>query len=72
MKLSFWGATRQVTGSMYLIELADSSKILIDCGLQYESGDNIEINDDFPFNPNEIDCVILTHAHIDNSVNLPT
>ncbi|MCC6720581.1 MAG: MBL fold metallo-hydrolase [Bacteroidia bacterium] len=72
MKLSFWGATKQVTGSMYLIELKNNFKILIDCGLQYESGDNIEINEDFPFKPKEIDCIILTHAHIDHSGNIPT
>ena len=36
MKLTFWGASKQVTGSMYLLELADDYKILIDCGTDME------------------------------------
>ena len=71
MKLTIYGAARQVTGSMHLLELA-KYKILIDCGLDYEKDHNIQLNEDFPFNPAEIDVVILTHAHIDHSGNLPT
>ena len=72
MKLTIWGAAEQVTGSMHLLTTANNYKILIDCGLDYERDHNIQLNEDFPFNPGEIDLVILTHAHIDHSGNLPT
>jgi metallo-beta-lactamase family protein len=68
MNLSFWGAARQVTGSMYVLKLADGYTILIDCGTDLS---NRELNGEFPFNPSEIDLVLLTHAHIDHSGNLP-
>lgn len=71
MRLTIWGAARQVTGSMHLLEL-DNYKILIDCGLDYERDTYQEENAQFPFRPEEIDVVILTHAHIDHSGNLPT
>ncbi len=71
MKLTFWGAAEQVTGSMHLLEL-DHFKLLIDCGIDYELGKDISANNFFPFDPAEIDVVILTHAHIDHSGNLPT
>lgn len=71
MRLTIWGAAQQVTGSMHLLEL-DNYKILIDCGLDYEKGTYQEENQRFPFDPATIDLVILTHAHIDHSGNLPT
>ena len=71
MKLTIHGAARQVTGSMHLLEV-DQYKILIDCGLDYEKERSILSNENFPFNPADIDVVILTHAHIDHSGNLPT
>jgi len=71
MKLTIHGAARQVTGSMHLLEV-DQYKILIDCGLDYEKDRTIQSNENFPFNPAEIDVVVLTHAHIDHSGNLPT
>lgn len=71
MNLTIYGAARQVTGSMHLLE-AGQFKILIDCGLDYEKDRNIQANENFPFRPEEIDVVILTHAHIDHSGNLPT
>jgi len=71
MKLTVHGAARQVTGSMHLLQVGQY-KILIDCGLDYEKDHNIQMNEDFPFDPTEIDLVILTHAHIDHSGNLPT
>jgi metallo-beta-lactamase family protein len=71
MKLTVWGAAQQVTGSMHLLQTANYS-ILIDCGLDYEKGTYQEENQYFPFNPANIDVVILTHAHIDHSGNLPT
>lgn len=71
MKLTVWGAAQQVTGSMHLLE-TDNYTILIDCGLDYEKDTWLEENEQFPFMPSEIDVVILTHAHIDHSGNLPT
>ena len=71
MKLTIWGAARQVTGSMHLLELQNGFKILVDCGLSYENGKEGP-SDYFPFNCSEIDLVILTHAHVDHSGNLPT
>ena len=71
MKLTIWGAARQVTGSMHLLQ-TDNYNILVDCGLDYERDTWIEENEAFPFSPSDIDLVILTHAHIDHSGNLPT
>ncbi|MES2379112.1 MAG: MBL fold metallo-hydrolase [Bacteroidota bacterium] len=71
MKLTIHGAARQVTGSMHLLEVGQY-KILIDCGLDYEKDRSIQSNEDFPFNPQDIDVVVLTHAHIDHSGNIPT
>ncbi|MEH6307109.1 MBL fold metallo-hydrolase [Olivibacter sp. CPCC 100613] len=71
MNLTFWGAAQQVTGSMHLLE-TDGYKILVDCGLDYEPSINLENNEHFPFEPTEIDVIILTHAHIDHSGNIPT
>src|SRR5665213_1276319 len=71
MKLTIHGAARQVTGSMHLLEIGQY-KILVDCGLDYEKDRSVQSNENFPFDPAEIDLVILTHAHIDHSGNLPT
>jgi metallo-beta-lactamase family protein len=71
MKLTIWGAAQQVTGSMHLLQ-TDNYNILVDCGLDYERDTWIEQNEAFPFSPADIDLVILTHAHIDHSGNLPT
>lgn len=71
MKLTIHGAARQVTGSMHLLEVG-LYKILIDCGLDYEKDRSIQSNEDFPFDPADIDVVVLTHAHIDHSGNIPT
>jgi metallo-beta-lactamase family protein len=71
MKLTIHGAARQVTGSMHLLEVGQY-KILIDCGLDYEKENHILVNEQFNFKPEDIDVVILTHAHIDHSGNLPT
>jgi metallo-beta-lactamase family protein len=73
MKLTFWGAAKQVTGSMHMLTLDNGYKILVDCGMNYEQ--KREMNEDafdFPFNPAELDLVVLTHAHIDHSGNIPT
>ncbi|MEQ7799544.1 MBL fold metallo-hydrolase [Pedobacter sp. ASV1-7] len=71
MKLTILGAAEQVTGSMHLLQINDYN-ILIDCGLDYEKGTFQNENLHFIFDPASIDVVILTHAHIDHSGNLPT
>lgn len=68
MKLTFLGATHEVTGSCTLLE-ACGKRILIDCGM--EQGEDIYENCDLPVFPGEIDAVCLTHAHIDHSGMLP-
>lgn len=68
MKLTFLGAAHEVTGSKTLIE-CNGNKILVDCGM--EQGRDIFENQELPFSPALIDCVLLTHAHIDHSGNLP-
>jgi metallo-beta-lactamase family protein len=72
MKFISWGAAEQVTGSMHMLELHDGYKILIDCGLDYDNKKKAFENDQFPFDVEDIDLIILTHAHIDHSGNLPT
>ena len=73
MKITFLGAARQVTGSMHLVTLQSGYNILIDCGMDYELKRNPTYKEDiFPFNAADIDAVILTHAHIDHSGNLPS
>src|SRR5690606_19411301 len=71
MKLTCWGAAKQVTGSMHLLDI-NNYKILIDCGLDYEGGKDLSHNSNFPFSPQDINLIILTHAHIDHSGNTPT
>ena len=68
MKLTFYGAAREVTGSCHCLE-ANGQKILIDCGLQ--QGQDEKENQQLPFHASLIDVVILTHAHIDHSGRLP-
>ena len=72
MKLTFWGAARQVTGSRHLLDLPGGTRVLVDCGLDYEKRNEFdERNARFPFPPDSIDLLILTHAHIDHSGNVP-
>lgn len=72
MKVKFCGAAREVTGSAHLITLGDGFKILLDCGLyQGRSREMEDFNSNFKFDPREVDCVILSHAHIDHSGRLP-
>ena len=71
MKITFYGAAQTVTGSMHLVE-ANGRKVLLDCGLyQGHRKEAFEINRNIPFDASEIDAVILSHAHIDHSGNLP-
>jgi len=72
MLLQFLGAARTVTGSMHLLE-ANGQRILLDCGLyQGKRKEAFERNRNLPFDPKGIHAVILSHAHIDHSGNLPT
>jgi metallo-beta-lactamase family protein len=71
MNLTFWGAARTVTGSMHHVE-ASGKRLLLDCGMyQGRRQEAIERNSNFPFSASSIDAVILSHAHIDHSGNLP-
>ena len=72
MKIKFCGAARTVTGSQHLLEI-NGKKILLDCGLfQGKREEAFKINRHFPFDPAEIHSVVLSHAHMDHSGNLPT
>ncbi len=68
MKIQFLGAAHEVTGSCTLLT-ACGKRILVDCGM--EQGADIYENCDLPVAPNTIDCVFLTHAHIDHSGKIP-
>lgn len=72
MKIHFCGAAETTTGSQHLLEV-NGKRILLDCGMyQGHREEELRINREFPyFKPEEIDCVILSHAHIDHSGNLP-
>ncbi len=72
MKLKFLGATREVTGSKHLITTETGKKILLDCGVYQGKGlETDTMNRNLGFNPEEIDHIILTHAHIDHSGLIP-
>ena len=72
MQIQFFGAARTVTGSKHLLTTVDGKKILLDCGLfQGKGSETAGMNRDFGFNPSEIDFLVLSHAHIDHSGNIP-
>lgn len=68
MKIQFLGAAHEVTGSCTLLTVGEK-RILVDCGM--EQGADIYENCELPVAPNTIDCVLLTHAHIDHSGKIP-
>ncbi|HWW02778.1 MAG TPA: MBL fold metallo-hydrolase [Candidatus Acidoferrum sp.] len=71
MRVHFYGATRTTTGSLYLLEI-NGQRLLLECGLfQGRRGESIERNRNFPFDPKQLDGVVLSHAHIDHCGNLP-
>ena len=72
MELEFWGAAQTVTGSMHLLKV-NGYQILLDCGLyQGRRKEAFERNRTLPFDPKRIDALILSHAHIDHTGNVPT
>jgi metallo-beta-lactamase family protein len=71
MKLHFYGAARTVTGSQFLLEV-NGKRLLVDCGMyQGKRAEAYVRNRSFSFDPKSVDAVLLTHAHIDHSGNLP-
>lgn len=82
MQIKFCGAAREVTGSCHLLTLENGFKILLDCGLYQGGGDDdgasgstsnplANFNERWLFNPREIDCLIVSHAHIDHTGRIP-
>ncbi len=72
MKLRFMGAVRTVTGSMHMLTV-NGSNILLDCGLfQGRRREAFERNRNLPFEARDVDALILSHAHIDHSGNIPS
>ena len=68
MKVTFLGAAHEVTGSCTLLQCGNTHA-LVDCGM--EQGRDIFVNQQLPLAPGELDFVLLTHAHVDHSGNLP-
>ncbi|MEY5033737.1 MAG: hypothetical protein RL447_115 [Bacteroidota bacterium] len=72
MKIAFHGAARTVTGSKHIVTLSNGKKILLDCGMFQGMGkDTDRLNRHFGFRPEEIDVMVLSHAHIDHSGLIP-
>jgi metallo-beta-lactamase family protein len=72
MKIKFCGAAREVTGSCHLLTLDNGYTILLDCGLYQGQAENLEnFNATWLFDPAAIDCLILSHAHIDHAGRIP-
>lgn len=71
MKLHCYGGARTVTGSLHVLSVNGHS-VCIECGLfQGRRSESYERNLNFPFDPKQLDCLILSHAHIDHSGNIP-
>ncbi|MGV8878061.1 MAG: MBL fold metallo-hydrolase RNA specificity domain-containing protein [Sphingobacteriaceae bacterium] len=72
MNITFHGAARTVTGSKHLLKLTEGIQILLDCGMFQGMGeDTEELNGSFGFNPQKVDYLILSHAHIDHCGLIP-
>ncbi len=67
--LRFFGATKEVTGSCFYLDIR-GTKILVDCGM-FQGKESHEFPQEFPFNPADIHFLILTHAHIDHCGRIP-
>lgn len=70
MKVKFLGAVGNVTGSRFLLD-SEQSKVLIDCGLHQEREFRARDWEEFPAEPSSINCILLTHAHLDHCGYLP-
>ena len=71
MKLEFFGAAGEVTGSCHVLHVGEH-KVLLDCGLiQGSRADEARNRDPFPFDASKIDAVVLSHAHLDHCGRLP-
>jgi metallo-beta-lactamase family protein len=72
VKVTCFGAAMTVTGSNFLVETSDGKKIVVDCGL-FQGGKEIEARnqDEWGYDPREINNILLTHAHIDHSGRIP-
>ncbi len=71
MRIFFEGATQTVTGSQHLLSI-NGHNLLLDCGFyQGKRQESYERNRNFPFDPRTVDALVLSHAHIDHSGNLP-
>jgi metallo-beta-lactamase family protein len=72
MKIAFHGAARTVTGSKHLLTLSNGKKILLDCGMFQGLGKETDmLNREFGFESNEVDVMILSHAHVDHCGLIP-
>ena len=70
-ELQFLGATERVTGSLYLLQ-AGGARILLECGLvQGVADEELRNREPFPFDPQAIDAVVISHSHIDHSGRVP-
>lgn len=70
--LTFLGAIQQVTGSCYLLESREGSRVLLDCGMRQGRREEEQANEQpYPFDPASINAVVLSHAHLDHSGLLP-
>ena len=71
MRISFFGAAQEVTGSMHLIEV-NGQRVLLECGMyQGRRDESFRRNKTFPFDPKTVSTMVLSHAHIDHSGNIP-
>lgn len=72
MKITFWGAAKTVTGSQYVVDVG-GRKLLLECGIRQGPREESEaVNRNLPFDPAAIDAMVLSHAHLDHSGNIPS